>query len=129
MKPATKQPPPKQAAAPQQSMLERIRQHLGPETTASEIQLIDPTKMADVTAMLDDALKRKAGHPFFNPRHTRVADLELHYFRAKLRYFGGDTGLQCFIRHRASGKEIYSNVELWPRNDFWAVLVELSQLA
>lgn len=90
------------------------------------IELIDNAFMGDVTAALDDALRRKAGHPMFNPRGLRVRDFDMQYFIE--RYYGGSTGPQCLFVHKRSGEAIASAVMTWPRNDFWAILVELSRL-
>ena len=106
----------------------QIAKRLGAETAPSDIEMIGPAQMSDITAMLDEAMARKSGHPFFNPKGARVKDFDMQYFRARWNFFAGNTGLQCLLVNKATGKEIISNVELWPRNDFWAVLVELSQL-
>lgn len=107
---------------------DRIAERVGIWTTASDIDMIDHGQMTDVTSALDDAMARKSGHPLFNPRGLRVKDFEMQYFRAPWRVFAGDSGLQCMFVHKTTRREIISAVDLWPRSDFWAVLVELSRL-
>jgi hypothetical protein len=106
-----------------------IAERMGVWTTSEDIEMVDSAVMADVTKSLDEALARKAGHPLFNPSSVRVKDFDMQFFRARHRYFAGNSGLQCLFVHKATRREIISSVELWPRNDFWAILVELSHLA
>jgi hypothetical protein len=106
-----------------------IAERMGIWTTASDINMIENSHMTDVTSALDDAMARKSGHPLFNPRGVRVKDFDMQYFRAPWRVFAGDSGLQCLFVHKTSRREMISAVDLWPRNDFWTILVELSRLA
>ncbi len=109
--------------------VENIAERMGSWTVPEEIEMIDNGLMADVTRALDEALARKAGHPMFNPRGLRVKDFEMQFFRARFRVFAGDSGLQCLFISNTSGREMISSVDLWPRNDFWVILTELSRLA
>jgi hypothetical protein len=103
-----------------------IAEKIGIWTTANDIKIFDPIAMADVTRQLDEALARKAGHPWFNPNGYRVNNFDMVYFTARTLFYGQGSGLQCLIRNKANGKEFFSAVALWPRNDFWAVLVDIN---
>jgi len=105
-----------------------IAERMGIWTTANDINMIENSHMADVTSALDDAMARKSGHPLFNPRGLRVKDFDIQFFRAAWRVFAGDSGLQCLFVNKTTRREMISAVDLWPRNDFWAILVELSRL-
>ena len=106
-----------------------IAERMGIWTTPNDINMIENSQMTDVTGALDDAMARKSGHPLFNPRGLRAKDFDIQFFRAAWRVFPGDSGLQCLFVHKTTRRELISAVDLWPRNDFWAILVELSRLS